>query len=165
MGPMKNYDDHIDEQIKKAQEEGTFDNLRGKGKPLTHLDSDPLLDVLRAQGFTPRWVDLDQDIRQKTAIAEQAIRRTHEWMMERQSGGADRAFVHDEWRKARRIFHERIDVINKAIRTYNLIVPPTVGQKFVLNEEEELQRMGLTADAAEHTPYFTASSTRNRPSS
>jgi hypothetical protein len=147
MGPTKNYDDHIDEQIKKAQAEGAFDNLRGKGKPLSHLDTDPLANVLRAQGFTPRWVERDHDIRQKTEIAEQAIKRTYQWVMHSwSSGSVDRRFARDEWRKAQRIFRERLDEINTLIRTYNLEVPPTVGQKFVLKEEEELERLGLTGE-------------------
>jgi hypothetical protein len=147
MGPTRNYDDHIDEQIKKAQAEGAFDNLRGKGRPLSHLDTDPLANVLQAQGFTPRWVERDHAIRQKTEIAEQAIKRTYQWVMQSLSGGSvDRGFARDEWRRARRIFRERLDEINKLIRTYNLEVPPTVGQKFVLKEDEELQRMGLTRE-------------------
>jgi hypothetical protein len=141
------YDNHVDEQIKKAQAEGAFDQLRGKGKPLSHLDSDPLNGVLQAQGFAPRWVERDHEIQQKTAIAEQAIKRTYEWVLQTWSGGsADRDFAREEWRKARRIFHERIDEINRLIKTYNLEVPPTIGQKFLMKEEEELKRLGLTIE-------------------
>jgi hypothetical protein len=141
------YDNHVDEQIKKAQAEGAFDQLRGKGKPLSHLDSDPLNGVLQAQGFAPRWVERDHEIQQKTAIAEQAIKRTYEWVLQTWSGGsADRDFARGEWRKARRIFRERIDEINRLIKTYNLEVPPTIGQKFLMKEEEELKRLGLTAE-------------------
>lgn len=147
MGPVKNYDDHIDEAIKRAQSEGVFDNLPGKGKPLTHLDSDPLNNVLQAQGFAPPWVERDHEIRQKMEIAEQAVRRTYEWVMQSWGGGsADRQFAQDEWRKARRIFRERLDEINRLIWVYNLEVPPTIGQKFVLNEEDELTRLGLTPE-------------------
>lgn len=146
MNPV-DYDDHIERQIKKAQDEGAFDKLRGKGKPLTHLDSDPLHNVLQAQGFTPRWVELDNEIRQKTVVAEQAVKRTYEWVMQTLNGGsASRRFAQEEWRKARRIFSERIAEINRLIQTYNLEVPPTVGQKFLLKEKEELQRLGLTIE-------------------
>ncbi|MGH2592036.1 MAG: DnaJ family domain-containing protein [Anaerolineae bacterium] len=141
------FDDFIDRQIKKAQEEGTFDNLSGKGKPLTHLDSDPLNGVLQAQGFTARWVELDHEIRQKVEIAEQAVKQTYEWVMQTwSSGSASRQFAQDEWRKARRIFRERIAEINELIKTYNLQVPPTIGQKFLLKEEEELRQLGLTME-------------------
>ena len=140
-------DDLIDRQIKKAQEEGTFDNLRGKGRPLTHLDTDPLNNVLQAQGFSARWVELDHEIRQKVEIAEQAVKRTYEWVMQTwSSGSASRQFAQDEWHKARRIFRDRIAEINELIKTYNLQVPPTIGQKFLLKEEEELRRLGLTME-------------------
>ena len=145
--PLVNSDDFIDRQIKKAQEEGAFDQLPGKGKPLAHLDSDPLNGVLQAQGFTTRWVELDHELQQKIAVAEQAVKRTYEWVMQSWAGGsADRRFAQDEWRKARRIFRERIDEINQLIKTYNLQVPPTIGQKFLLKEEEELRRLGLAAE-------------------
>ena len=141
------FEDAVDRQIRQAQEEGSFDNLSGKGKPFKHLDTDPLAGVLQAQGFTSRWVELDHDIRQKTEIAEQAVKRTYEWVMQTLAGGsADPEFAQDEWRRARRIFRERIEEINKLIRSYNLQAPPSIGQKFILEEEEELKRLGLTAE-------------------
>jgi len=141
------FDDAVDRQIRQAQEDGSFDNLSGKGKPFKHLDTDPLSGVLQAQGFTSRWAEQDHDIRQKTEIAEQAVRRTYEWVMQSLAGGgADSEFARDEWRRARRIFRERLEEINKLIRTYNLQVPPAVGQKFILKEEEELKRLGLAAE-------------------
>ncbi len=142
-----NFNKAIDEQIEKAREDGAFDDLRGKGKPLTHLDTDPLKHVLQAQGFTARWIELDHEIRQKTEVAEQAVKRTYQWVRQTRAGGsADRQFAQEEWHKARRIFQDRIAEINKLIRTFNLQVPPTVGQKFLLKEEEELRRLGLTTE-------------------
>ena len=143
----RDFDDHIDEKIKRAQAEGAFDNLPGKGKPMTHLDGDPMHTTLKAQGFGPQWAERDHEIRQKIEIAEQAVRRTYEWVMQSWGGGsADRHFAQDEWRKARRIFRDRLDEINRLIRLYNLEVPPTIGQKFLLNEENELRRLGLTPE-------------------
>jgi len=137
-------DDLIDQQIKKAREEGAFDGLPGEGKPFTHLDTDPLGNVLKAQGFAARWVELEHEIRQKSEIAEKAIRRTYEWVTQVRAGGnADRGFALDEWRKACEAFRERIDEINRLIRNYNLQVPPTIGQKFILKADEELKRLGL----------------------
>jgi len=134
----------VDEQIRRAQASGSFDDLPGAGKPLTHLDTDPLRQVLKAQGFATRWLELDYEIQQKMAVAEQAIRRTYEWAMHTWAGGtADRRFAQDEWRKARCIFRDRLVEINKLIRDYNLLVPPQIGQKFVLNESDELERLGL----------------------
>ena len=78
----------IEEIIQKAQQNGEFDQLRGKGKPFTHLDSDPLKHLLNEQGFTPHWLEVDHEIQQKIEVAEQAIKRTYEWVMELWSSGS-----------------------------------------------------------------------------
>jgi hypothetical protein len=137
-------DDWLEKQIKKAQEAGAFDNLKGKGKPMTHLNTDPLDEVLKAQGFKSRWAELEDEIRQKIAAAERAIQRSHTWALDRLSGGsADRMLAHDEWRKARELFRERVDEINRLIRTFNLVLPSQLMhlQRFPLNEQDTLRRL------------------------
>ena len=51
----------IEDQIQKAQQDGKFDNLRGKGKPFTHLNTDALEQLVKEQGFRPHF-DADPDI-------------------------------------------------------------------------------------------------------
>jgi len=138
----------IEDQIQKAQQGGKFDNLRGQGKPLTHLDTDALEQLVREQGFRPHFVELDTEIRAKTEIARQAVRRTYEWVMQARGGGSvDRHYAHDEWRKALHIFDQRLAEINELIATFNLELPEPLRhtQKFPLKRDEELQRMGLVA--------------------
>jgi DnaJ family protein C protein 28 len=137
---------YIERQIQQAQEEGEFDNLPGTGKPFTHLESDSLDNLLKAQGFAPRWLELDREIRQKSEIAEQAVRRTFEWLMQTwNSGSASQPFVEDEWREAQHVFGKRLDEINQLIKIFNLELPPPLWhlQKFPLKREEQLQRLGL----------------------
>lgn len=139
-------DDWVEKQIKRAQEAGTFKDLKGKGKPLTHLDSDPLDQVLQAQGFKSRWADMEEEIREKIVTAEQAIRRSYVWALDlyqQSSSSADRMLAHEEWRKARELFRERVDEINKLIRTFNLVLPSQLAhlQRFPLKEAEELKRL------------------------
>ena len=140
------WEDYIDRQIRQAQEEGQFDNLPGKGKPFTHLDSDPLGQVLKSQGFAPRWIELDREIRDKIEIAEQSIRRTYEWVMQTwSSGSANQQFAEVEWQGAQRVFAKRLDEINRLIKLLNLELPPAVRhlQRFPLKKDEQLRRMGL----------------------
>ena len=139
---------NIEDQIQKAQQDGKFDNLRGQGKPLTHLDTDALEQLVKEQGFRPHFVELDAEIRAKTEIARQAARRTYEWVMQARGGGSvDRRYAHDEWRQALQIFDQRLAEINKLIQAFNLELPEALRhtQKFPLKRDEELQRMGLTA--------------------
>jgi hypothetical protein len=139
---------NVEDQIQKAQQDGQFDNLRGQGKPLAHLDTDAFEQLVKEQGFRPHFVELDTEIRAKTEIARQAVRRTYEWVRQARGGGSvDRHYAQDEWRKALSIFDQRLSEINQLIRTFNLELPEPLrqSQKFPLQRDEELQRMGLTA--------------------
>ena len=137
----------IEDQIQKAQQDGKFDNLRGQGKPFSHLDTDALEQLVKEQGFRPHFVELDAEICAKTEIARQAVRRTYEWVMQARGGGSvDRQYAQDEWRKALHIFDQRLAEINKLIKTFNLELPEPLRhtQKFPLKRDEELRKMGLT---------------------
>ena len=137
----------IEDQIQKAQQDGKFDHLRGQGEPFTHLDTDVFEQLVKEQGFRPHFVELEAEIRAKTEIARQAVRRTYEWVMQARDGGSvDRHYAHDEWHKALHIFDQRLAEINKLIQTFNLELPEPLRhlQKFPLKREEELRQLGLT---------------------
>ena len=139
----------IEDQIQKAQQDGRFDNLRGKGKPLAHLDTDAFEQLVKEQGFRPHFVELEAEIRAKTEIARQAVRRTYEWVMQARGGGSvDRHYARDEWRKALHVFDQRLAEINKLIQTFNLELPEALrhAQRFPLKRDEELPKMGLTVN-------------------
>lgn len=141
----------IEDQIQKALHHGQLDNLRGKGKPFTHLNSDPLKHLLDEQGFTPAWLEVDREIQRKIELAEQAIKRTYEWVMELwSSGSADRHFAQEEWRRALQIFDERITEINKQIKSFNLELPEAMRhqQRFPLKREDVFKRLGLKSHLA-----------------
>jgi hypothetical protein len=136
----------IEDQIQKARDAGEFDHLPGKGKPFTHLGSDILKHLLSAQGFVPDWLARDREIQQKIEVAEQAIRRTYEWVLQAWSAGSvDRHFAQEEWQNAERVFDKRLAEINSLIKTYNLELPEAVRhlQKFPLQKDEALKRLGL----------------------
>ena len=138
----------VEDQIQKALQEGKFNNLRGPGKPFTHLGTDAFEQLVKEQGFRPHFVELDTEIRAKTEIARQAVRRTYEWVMQARSGGSlDRAYARDEWEKALRSFDQRLEDINQLIKTFNLEVPEPLRhlQKFPLRREDELKQLGVTS--------------------
>jgi len=137
---------NVEDQIQKAQQDGQFDNLRGRGKPLTHLDSDAFEQLVKEQGFRPHFVELDAEIRARIEVARQAVSRTYEWVMQARAGGSvDRHYAQDEWRKALSIFDRRLAEINQLIQTFNLELPEPLRhlQRFPLKREEELQKLGL----------------------
>lgn len=68
-----------------AMEEGQFENLPGKGKPLdlnTNPHADPAEDtlyrILNKNGCAPEWVELNKEIRSSVASWRLALRRA--WM-------------------------------------------------------------------------------------
>jgi len=145
------WDRLIEEKIRAAQEAGKFDNLRGKGQPLS-LDEDPFEDpawqmanhLLKEQGFRPDWLEDELALREKLNAARQALRRSYEWRAEQQASGRETpAWVEAEWRRALQQFTETIEQINKAIVTFNLKAPLTRFHKRKVVLDEELQKLGI----------------------
>ena len=115
----------IDELIRKAIEEGKFNNLPGQGKPL-RLDENPWEDpewrmayhILQANGFTLPWIEQRQAIEQDL---EKARRTLVQAWRERQAAGSPQA--EQRWQQALQTFEQSLNVINQQIRSYNLSVP------------------------------------------
>lgn len=151
-----NFDRVIEEQLRKAREEGKFDNLRGHGQPLS-LDSNPFEDpawqlandMLKKNGFRPDWLEDDVSIRDQVAQARLAVLRAREWRASElaalagKTGAAaieQRLRVEQEWEQAQARFRTRLGEINKQIFTLNLKVPSTRLQRLTLDVEAELRK-------------------------
>lgn len=136
---------NIEEHIRRAMEEGKFDNLPGKGKPL-RLDDNPHADpgwrlahhVLRENGFTLPWIESLREIETQIDEARTGLLRAWDW---RQAADMPASQVESEWRRAVDLFHQRIEAINKLIASYNLEVPLDRFQKRRLNAGREITRL------------------------
>src|SRR5690242_13952063 len=78
----------IEEQLRKAREEGKFDNLRGHGQPLDLSENpfeDPTWrlanDMLKRNGFRPEWLEDEVGIREQLEEAQRALRRSNGWRL------------------------------------------------------------------------------------
>jgi len=139
----------IDEIIQQAMQEGAFDNLPGKGKPL-NLDENPFLDqewqlayhLLKQNGFAPDFIEQRQAIEIDLATARQALARAWAWRQKALDEGKQSDLVKSEWGRARRNFELKIDEINKEIRKYNLHIPAQSLFRSPIKIETELE--GLT---------------------
>lgn len=146
---------NVDEQIRRAMEEGAFDNLPGKGKPL-HLDDDPFADpewrlahhVLQSSGYTLPWIETRREIEAGAQEARQALRRAWEWHQAQSEAGQSPAWVESEWRRAREAFAAQVAELNRRIRSLNLEVPSAQFQMAPINLERELE---LTASLPSDT--------------
>jgi DnaJ family protein C protein 28 len=137
--------DKAEDQIRRAMEDGKFDNLPGKGKPL-RLDHDPFEDpewrmahhVLRNGGFTLPWIEVRQEIERSLVEARESLRRAWARRQEAQAQGQPLSFGEAEWKRAEGVFRQRIDELNKRIFSYNLQVPAARLQLLHLDADREL---------------------------
>lgn len=151
------WDRIIEQKIREAQEQGKFNDLRGKGQPL-NLDENPYEDpawqaanqLLKENGFRPEWLEEDVTLREKLARARLALARTRDWrisQLETLGARADvaaqeqRAFVQAEWLRALAQFRETLAEVNKGIARLNLMVPHTRFQRLKLDVDAEAQKI------------------------
>ncbi|OGO40745.1 MAG: hypothetical protein A2W36_01365 [Chloroflexi bacterium RBG_16_58_14] len=145
---------NIEEHIRKAIEDGKFDDLPGRGKPL-RLDENPLEDedwrlafhILREGGFSLPWIETIREIEGEIEQARTALRRTWEWRTVALSQNQPYERVQVEWQRAVDIFNVKITQLNKRIRDYNLQAPTGRFQRPLLNLEREIKT--LTANPRE----------------
>jgi DnaJ family protein C protein 28 len=137
---------NIEEQIRRAMEEGQFDDLPGKGKPLK-LDENAFDDpewrlankVLKDAGFSLPWIERRQEIESGLETARGALKRAWAWRLESLETKQPTRFVEDEWQRAEKLFRQQIEELNKRIFLYNLEVPSPRFQRPTLNGEREIE--------------------------
>ncbi|KAK8957825.1 hypothetical protein KSP39_PZI000637 [Platanthera zijinensis] len=128
----------VEQRIWHSMEEGHFENLPGKGKPLK-LDANPHVDpaedalyrILSRNGCAPEWEELNKDIR--SCIAEWRSMLGKAWA-EKSDPRDSRCLQHAEALKM------RMRDINGKVFRYNLMVP-FGRQMFGLNWEKEMDRL------------------------
>lgn len=119
---MKERPKSVEEKIKEAQEQGDFEDLPGKGKPLD-LSENPFIDpalqmtyrLMKDAGFSPAWIALDKEIRADLQRAQKLLdacksRRQH--------------LNFKNYRKrALEEYEELLKVLNLKIERFNILVP------------------------------------------
>ncbi|GFZ10785.1 hypothetical protein Acr_22g0001830 [Actinidia rufa] len=119
-------------------EEGHFENLPGKGKPLdlgTNPHADPAEDtlyrILSRNKCAPEWVELNKEIRSNIAEWRLALQRA----LAHKEGGNN-----SKWGECSEALKMQLRSINNKVFRYNLIVP-FGRQMFGLNWEKELDHL------------------------
>jgi len=138
----------IEEQIRKAIEEGKFDDLAGKGKPLP-IDDNPYLDpewwvahhVLKSSGYTLPWIEKRQKIFDQLDEARRALRRTWVWRQQALDENRPLEIVHGQWQRAQAVFAGQIQALNKEIFNLNLEVPSEHFQLPQISLEREIEAL------------------------
>jgi len=151
-----------DRKIRDAIDEGAFDNLPGKGKPL-QLDADARVPaelraayrLMKEAKILPDWIQLAKEIRQREenwAARVESFARGRQTELEERSRARDREGRLDRARDrflyaAAEEFRER----NRMIDRLNLIVPTPAQQQLRLNLQEEMA--GLEARFPRFQPH------------
>lgn len=157
----KDWESWIDQQIRQAQEQGEFDDLPDKGKPLDLTpnpyaqDRELAFKVLKDAGYAPEWIELDKAIRGKLEQARAMLARRWEWCQARLNELGDRADswamterrrAQADWQKAVASFKKETSTINKEIAELNLKVPSPQFQRPKIDAAREIERLkGKTA--------------------
>jgi DnaJ family protein C protein 28 len=131
----------MDEIIRRATEEGRFDDLPGSGKPLK-LDENPherpdwrlANHLLKENDFTLPWIADRQEIEAWLAQERQALERAWKWFVQHPDEQVS-------WDTARRNFRQQVELINKRIWNYNLGVPSSGFQRMKVNSNREIERV------------------------
>lgn len=138
----------IEEIIPAAMQQGAFDNLPGKGRPL-ELDENPYLDnewqlayhLLKENGYAPGFIEKRQAIEKELAEARAALARTWAWRAQALKEGEEPDWVEAEWGRARRSFEKQLAETNKKIRDYNLEIPSEAFYRQPLDAKRELKHI------------------------
>lgn len=138
----------VEDVLRKAIEEGKFDDLPGKGRPL-ELEENPHEDpawrlayhILRNAGYLLPWIEALRQVEAELEAARSALRRSWEWRRASLEEGKRLPAVEQEWRAAVRAFREKVASLNRRIRSCNLAVPSERFQRPVVDAENEIERI------------------------
>jgi DnaJ family protein C protein 28 len=140
---------NIEEHLRKAIEEGKFDNLPGKGEPL-HLDeANPHADLewelayhmLKESGFSLPWIETLHEIEKDIDVALEELQRAWKWRIIYLSADVPDEKASAEWERSQDVFKNKLASLNKRICDYNLQVPNARFQRPALNYERELEKI------------------------
>ncbi|XP_010423695.1 PREDICTED: dnaJ homolog subfamily C member 28 isoform X3 [Camelina sativa] len=128
----------VEQRIWHSMEEGHFENLPGKGKPLNlhtnpHADpaEDTLYRILNKNGFAPEWVELNKEIRNKAKEWRVSLKKAWTMKLEENQSG---------WEERSDLLEKELKQINNMVFRYNLIAP-FGRQMFGLKWEKEIDRL------------------------
>ncbi|MBP7999984.1 MAG: DUF1992 domain-containing protein [Chloroflexi bacterium] len=156
------WQDSIEEAIQEAQANGKFDNLPGKGKPLTHLNenlyapgTEMAYQLLKDNDFTLDWIARRNRVQgQIDAFREEckatALRYQQEWHAAAYPDQQQMLIYY--WRQQLQSWENALQTLNKHIRVANLHIPLEHLRLITLGLDAELKRLGITRNLHETQP-------------
>jgi DnaJ family protein C protein 28 len=144
---MKRWESLIDQKIREAMEQGEFDDLPGKGKPVDTSENpfeDPELRLahrmLRNAGFAPSWIEERKDIEAEFENARHQLSRV--WtVLQNALGTENESGAQARWDRALTSFREQAGELNQRIVKWNLKVPAAGFQRSRIDIEKEVRQV------------------------
>lgn len=149
---MNHWESLIDQKIREAMEQGEFDDLPGKGKPVD-TSANPFEDpemrmahrMLRNAGFAPSWIEERKDIDSEFEIARKELSRV--WTVRQNTLGTHHESAAGiRWEKALAAFREQAAELNRRIIAWNLKVPAAGFQRRLIEAEKEINEVESSGD-------------------
>ena len=154
---MGHWESLIDQKIREAMEQGEFDDLPGKGKPVD-LSVNPFEDpemrlayrALRNAGFAPSWIEERKDIDSEFENARHELSRV--WTIRQNAMGTEHErAARARWEKALAAFREKAGELNRRIVAWNLKVPAAGFQRRLIDTEKEVSQVERPAESHDQT--------------
>lgn len=148
---MAGIDDLVEERIRKAREQGAFDNLEGAGKPL-HLYENPFepsdmrlaFKILKDAGYAPYWVELGKDVDAELAAFWEDVDKFKNYIRVVQGGRMSKMAQRRLAQKKSSFYEDmrlRLTKLNQMIDNYNIHNPMFWLGREKLDEEKEYARV------------------------
>ena len=140
---------NIEELLRRAIEEGKFDNLPGKGQPLPldkinpHADPDWELAyrMLKEAGYSLPWIETMRAIEADLAAARQDLQLAWQVYQQDYAQQGATSLLAESWERSQRAFRDKLASLNKRIREYNLTVPAPRFQRPMMDFEDEVKKV------------------------
>jgi len=141
----------VEEQIRRAIQDGKFTDLPGTGKPLS-IDENPYTNpewrlayhVLRSSGYSVPWIEQRRDIEQQIDDLLQALHQAYIWCNSESVSKHLAAHKEAEWQRVLAAFIDSSREINKRIRDYNLQSPAPEFHLPIIQSQREIERLTST---------------------
>jgi len=130
----------VERRITEAIENGEFDDLLGRGEPLSlkalAQDENLAHRLLVDNGFALPWIETRNQMDEDWAGAVKRLSQRLEWLRSRETSEGSAS-----WARAMEVFGLEIQELNRRIDDYNLSVPLAQFQRLRLDADSEIQRL------------------------
>jgi hypothetical protein len=144
---MKHWESLVDQKIREAMEQGDFDDLEGKGKPIDTTENpyeDPELRtahrMLRNAGFAPFWIQERKDIDSEFENARNHLARSWQ-VLQNALGSEHERGARARWEKALTLFRAQLVELNRRIVVWNLKLPAAGFHRKLIDIEKEITQV------------------------